>query len=81
MASQSLKVWRVHPILDGTIKRAPGLSRSETLMPPRLKLSFGPSGIYMQISIAFITKCTNKLSIHYTITLSIQFRCCNVGNV
>ena len=49
MASQSLRVYRLRPILGGTIKRAAGPSWSKNSMPPRPKLSFGPSVIYMQI--------------------------------
>ena len=49
MASQSLRVWRLRPILRGTLKRLQGPPRPETSMPPRLKLNFGLSGMYMQI--------------------------------
>ena len=43
MAFQSLRVWRLYPILGGTIKRAAGPPpRSENLMPPRLKINFIP---------------------------------------
>ena len=49
MASQSLRVWRLRSILGRTIKRAAEAPRSENSMPPRLKLNFGISGMYMQI--------------------------------
>ena len=42
MASQSLWVWRLCPILGWTIKRAAGPPRPENLMPPRLKINFIP---------------------------------------
>ena len=42
MPSQSLRVWRLCPILGGTIKRAAGLPKSENSMPPPLKINFIP---------------------------------------
>ena len=42
MAFQSLRVWRLCPILGETIKRAAGPPRSENSMPPRLKINFIP---------------------------------------
>ena len=49
MAFQSLRVWQLRPILGGATKRVPEPSRSETSMPPRPKINFGLSGMYMQI--------------------------------
>ena len=37
------------PNLRGNHKKATGPPRSENSMPPRLKLNFGLSGMYMQI--------------------------------
>ena len=42
MASQSLRVWQLRPILGVTIEKAPRAPRSENSMSPRMKINFIP---------------------------------------
>ena len=76
MASQSLCVWRLCPILGGIIKRAAGLPRSENSMPPRLKINFIPYANTPE-SLVLLSKIAQfrvffKLN-HCTITVASSF--------
>ena len=68
MASQSLRVWQLCPILGETIKRAAGLPQVRKFDASTSKTKLWSKWNVHANFDAFITKCTNKLPIHYTIT-------------